>query len=75
MAEAGAKIDELNGKKKPAQEVKPKDNGGRGKPASGSVTAPTDEQIADLKTFGWDGDVSASKYEAVLLINSLRREK
>ena len=75
MAEAGAKIDELNGKKKPAQEVKPKDNGGRGKPASGSVTAPTDEQIADLKTFGWDGDMPASKYEAAILINSLRREK
>ena len=75
MAEAGAKIDELNGKKKPAQEVKPKDSGSSNKPTSSSVTAPTDEQIADLKTLEWDGDVPASKYEAGLLINSLRREK
>ena len=75
MAEAGAKIDELNDKKKPAPEVKPKNNGGSDKPASGSVTAPTDEQVADLKTLEWDGDVPASKYEAALLINSLRREK
>ena len=75
MAEASAKIDELNGKKKPAPEVKPKNNGDSGKPASVSVTAPTDEQIADLKTLEWDGDVPASKYEAALLINSLRREK
>ena len=75
MAEAGAKIDELNDKKKPASEVKPKDNGGSDKPASGSVTAPTDEQIADLKTLEWDGDVPASKYEVAILLNSLRREK
>ena len=75
MTEAGAKIDELDDKKKPVPEVKPKDNGGSDKPASVSVTAPTGEQIADLKSFGWAGDVPASKYEAALLINSLRREK
>ena len=75
MAEAGAKIDELLEKKKTAQKKQPQNNSNGGKSASGSVTAPTDEQMADLKTLEWSGDVPASKYEAALLINSMRREK